>query len=170
MSYELWDKFFNNFDDRDVDKLFKSSLNSHLRIFYSSFPNEKITMKNNNNPWIMSEIKKLCQNKEYLYLLSKNNSDSKLKKYYKSNCKNLTLTIKEAKRNWYNDQILTSNNKNKTIWKIIKTGPNKQNKSGDGICFFKENNENMCHQELADSFNKVFLSIAAKITLNLKKL
>ena len=26
----------------------------------------------------------------------------------------------------------------------------------------------MCHQELADSFNKVFLSIADKITLNLK--
>jgi hypothetical protein len=55
----------------------------------------------------MSEIKKLCQNKEYLYLLNKNNSDSKLKKYYKSYCKNLTLTIKEAKRNWYNNQILT---------------------------------------------------------------
>jgi hypothetical protein len=99
MSYELWDKFFNSVDD--------SSLNSHLRIFYSSFPNEKITMKNNNKPWIMSEIKKLCQNKEYLYLLNKNNSDSKLKKYYKSYFKNLTLTIKEAKRNWYNDQILT---------------------------------------------------------------
>jgi uncharacterized Fe-S cluster protein YjdI len=56
LSYELWDKFFNSVVDRDVDKLFNSSLSSHLRIFYSSFPNEKITMKNN-KPWIMSEIK-----------------------------------------------------------------------------------------------------------------
>jgi hypothetical protein len=84
LSYELWDKFFNSVDDRDLDKLFNSSLNSYLRIFYSSFPNKKITMKNNKKPWIMSEIKKLCQNKEYLYLLSKSNSDSKLKKYYKN--------------------------------------------------------------------------------------
>jgi hypothetical protein len=78
------------------------------------------------------------------------------------------LTIKESKRNWYNNQILTSNNKNKTIWKIIKTEPNKQNKSDHGICFFKENNDSMCHQELADSFHKNFLSIADKITLNFK--
>jgi hypothetical protein len=133
LSCELWDKFFNGVDNRNVDKLFNSSPNSHLRTFYSSFPNEKITMKNNKKPWIMSQIKKLCQNKEYLYLLSKSNSDSKLKKYYKSYCKHLTLTIKEAKRNWYNNQILTSNNKNKTIWKIIKTEPNKQNKSEDFI-------------------------------------
>jgi len=41
VSYELWDTFFNSVDDRDVDKFFNSSLNSDLRIFYSSFPNEK---------------------------------------------------------------------------------------------------------------------------------
>jgi len=100
-------------------------------------------MKNNKKPWIMSQIKKLCQNKEYLYLVSKSNSDSKLKKYYKSYCKHLTLTLKAAKRNWYNNQILTSNNKNKKNLKIIKTELNKQNKSEDGIRFFKENNESV---------------------------
>jgi hypothetical protein len=84
LGYELWDRCFNSVENRDVDKLFNYSLNSHIKIFYSTFPNEKITMKNNKKPWIMSEIKKLCQNKEYLYLLSKSNSDSKLKKYYKS--------------------------------------------------------------------------------------
>ena len=95
-------------------------------------------MKNNKKPWIMSEIKKLCQNKESLYLLSKSNSDSKFKKYYKSYCKNLTLTIKAAKRRWCNNQILTSNNKSKTIWKIIKIEPIKQNKSEDGIFFLRK--------------------------------
>jgi hypothetical protein len=62
LSHELWDKVFDSVYDRDVEKLFNSSLNSHLRIFYCSFLNENITMKNNKKPWITSEIKILCQN------------------------------------------------------------------------------------------------------------
>jgi hypothetical protein len=58
------------------------------------------------------------------------------------------VTLSYLTTHWYNNQILTENNKNKTMWKIIKTEMSKQNKCEDGICCFKGNYESMCHQKL----------------------
>jgi hypothetical protein len=38
LSYESWDNVFGSDNDKDIDTLFNSFLNSYLRLFYSSFP------------------------------------------------------------------------------------------------------------------------------------
>jgi len=68
---------------------------------------------------------------------------------------------------WYNNQILTSNNKENNV-ENYKTEISKQNKCEDGICCFKGNNESMCHQKLLIPLTNFFLSIVDKIYLNLK--
>jgi hypothetical protein len=37
LSYELWDNVFNA-DNKDVDSIFNTFLNTYLQIFYSCFP------------------------------------------------------------------------------------------------------------------------------------
>jgi hypothetical protein len=101
--------------------------------------------------------------------LSKSNNDSKLNKYYVLYCKNLTLTIKETKRKWYNNQTLTTNNKKQTIWEIIETGSNKQNKSEDGICFVRKIMKECAAKKLPIPLTNVSIK-ANTINFNLKRL
>jgi len=57
-----WDQVF---DDDDVNKIFNSFLNTHLGIFYASFPIKKIN-KESNTPWITIGIKTSCIQKTVL--------------------------------------------------------------------------------------------------------
>jgi len=67
----------------DVDSLLNAFLNNYLRIFYTSFPLQKIIERCNNKSWITAGIKISCQYKREFYLLSRVRSDTKLKNYYK---------------------------------------------------------------------------------------
>jgi len=98
----------------DVDSLLNVFLNNYLRIFYTSFPLQKIIERCNNKSWIRAGIKISCHCKRQLYLLSRVSSDTNLKNYYKQYCKILTNVIREAKRCMYHYQIINSNNKMKT--------------------------------------------------------
>jgi len=109
----------------DVDSLFNSFHNTYLRIFYTSFPNKRITKKSTNHTWITTGIKISCKQKKYLYLLTRNNKDANIKNYYKQYCKILTNVIKEAKRSMYNNQITNSANKIKATWNIVKAETNR---------------------------------------------
>jgi hypothetical protein len=66
-------------------------------------------------------IKISTNHKREIYLISKNSKNPKLKQYYQSYCKLLSKVIKEAKILQYNKQILTSHNKIRTIWNIVKS-------------------------------------------------
>ena len=54
LSYENWDSVFM---EEDVNTVFNNFLNTHLRIFNSSFPLQKIYSTRNNNPGITTGIK-----------------------------------------------------------------------------------------------------------------
>ena len=45
LSYESWDSIFDNNEYTDVDSLFNSFHNNYLRLFFTSFPNKRITKK-----------------------------------------------------------------------------------------------------------------------------
>jgi hypothetical protein len=66
-------------------------------------------------------VRILCQRKRDLYLLNMYNTNLKLKRYYKLYFKLLNNVITQAKRTWYNKQILSSNNITNTNWTVIKT-------------------------------------------------
>jgi hypothetical protein len=90
-------------------------------------------------------------------LLSKGSNDINLIKYYKQYCKILARVITEAEMSNYNNQIINSTNKIKTIWNIIKS----------------EKNRLKCHtasklENSLDTFNDHLLSIAGKIMQSIR--
>jgi hypothetical protein len=82
----------------------------------------------------------------HLYLLTKSNNDIKLKHYYKLYCKILNKVIKKAKRSNYNKRNLTSPNKLKTAWVIVKY------ETGQGKDIAKINNHENDSEYLLTTF------------------
>ena len=124
LSCESWDSIFNS---EDVDAMFNSLLNIHLRIFYSSFPLKKVINRNSNdNNWITSGIKISCRHKREFYLICRNSNNLELKIHCLEYCKILSNVIKEAKRIFCDKKIQNSSNKCKTTWDIIKKLTNNQ--------------------------------------------
>ena len=83
-------------------------------------------------------IRTSCKCKRLLYLYSKNNNDTSLKKHYKNYCRILT-------------------NKIKRTWNIIKKETNK----------YKRLNDTINHEDTPEAFNNYFLTISENITKNI---
>jgi hypothetical protein len=86
-----------------------------------------------------------------------------VKIYHKKNCKILTRVIREAKHIHYNKQISKSDNKVRTIWKIVKdeTGKHSTLEENPSI---KVNNSVINSPKLrANLFNTYFLTIVEKL-------
>ena len=71
-------------------------------------------------------IKISINHKRELYLSSRNCKNPKLKEHYKLYCKLLSKVVKEAKILQYRKQILTSYNKTRTTWNIVKSETGKR--------------------------------------------
>jgi hypothetical protein len=153
LSCESCDSIFDNNVCTDVDSLFNSFLNNYLRIFTTSFPNKRITKKSTNNTWITTGIKISCNHKRYLYLLTRSTDDPNLKNH----CKIVAKAIKETKRTIYNNQITNSTNKLKATWNIVNAETNRLHRPATNK-----------HQNSPDIFNTHFLSLADKITHDIR--
>jgi hypothetical protein len=77
----------------------------------------------------------------------------------------LSAVIKEAKKLNYAEKINKSLNKNKTIWDILKLETNKTGKTDKVITLNIEGTPVSNHQEIANEFNKYFLSVAKNINI-----
>jgi len=164
LSCESWDSIF---DSEDVNAMFNSFLNIYLRIFYSSFPLQKVTNCNNNdNNWITLGIKTSRRHKRDLYLISRNSNDEKLKRHYQAYCKILLKVIKEAKKLYYDTKIKKSNNKCRATWEIIKTLTNNHYSHTDIQELMIDNKHLKDQQDIADAFNDYFSSTVDNINKN----
>ena len=108
-------------------------------------------------------IKISIKQKRELYLNSRDSKNPKLKHYYKSYCKILSKIIKEAKRQHYNKQILTSHNKTRTVWNIVKTETGRRIRKEDVSSLTINGELIQSQQVIANSFNDYFLNIAEKL-------
>ena len=161
LSYESWDTIFG---ENNVDKIFNNFHNIVLRIFYSSFPKRTIQVqKKKDCVWMTKGLKTSISHKRELYLISRDSRNPKLKQNYKSYCKALSKVIKEAKILHYNKQILTSHNKTKTVWNIVKTETGKKLRKEE-VASLKINGELIHNQQvISNSFNDYFLNTAEKL-------
>jgi hypothetical protein len=161
LSYETWDAVFST---ENVNDMFNSFLDSYLKLFYSSFPLKRVPITNNkNNNWITLGILTSCKRKRELYLACRDNNNPALTKYYKKYCNILSVVIKKAKKLTYADKIDKSVNKNKAIWDVVKLETNKTRSRDQAITLNIEGTLVRNHQDIADEFNKYFLSIAKNI-------
>jgi hypothetical protein len=71
-SYDTWDTVF---DSSGSDSKFNCFLNTHLRIFYSSFPLMMVKNGTKNKTWMAISIKASCKSKRELYFTSRNTND-----------------------------------------------------------------------------------------------
>jgi hypothetical protein len=98
--------------------------------------------------------------------MRRNSYNPDLKKYYKLYCKILTNVIKEAKRLHYDGKIKKSNNKNKTLWDIIKLETGKKHTSNEMNMLNIKGRLSNNHQDIAEAFNKHIISIPDEINKN----
>jgi len=103
---ETWETIYQ---EHDINNIFNTFLRVYLNIFEVSFPVVYFN-KHNDNAWITEGIRMSCKKKRSLYLLNRNCNNPKLKSYYKHYCLILRKTIREAKRQYYNELIINSEN------------------------------------------------------------
>ena len=101
----------------------------------------------------------------------KGSNDTNLKLQYKRYCKTLTDIIKTAKKMYYDELIFKSKNKTKTTWKIIKKEiRNNCHNFLNDIKSLKINNTIPSNpQEIANTFNDHFSTVADTVIGNIKK-
>ena len=88
-----------------------------------------------------------------------------LKTYYKRYCKILYVVIKEAKKLNYVDKIKKSVIKNKTVWGIVNLETNKTGNTEEINTLKIDGNTISDRQEIANAFNKYFLTVAENINM-----
>jgi hypothetical protein len=160
LSHETWDDIFS---ESDINKMLNNFHNTYLRIFYSCFTEKKIIVNMKESTWMTRSIKISLNHRRELYLNSKHSNDPTLKEFYKLYCKILSRVIKEAKKRQYNKRILTSKNKTKTIWNIVKTETGKKTEK-EGIPLINYNGLLIDNQQAISSiFNNYFSTIAEEI-------
>jgi len=151
------------FEDKGMNILFNSFLNTYLRLFYTSFHLKPPKSRISSREWITPSIKMQCHPRRGLYLLSKNNNDCSIKNCYKTLCKSLSNYITKGKCSYYNKLLCNSNNNISSTWKIVKTETVRTN-TNEGITTVSVNGKLIDNPQLIlDSFNIHFLSVADKI-------
>ena len=166
LSGEQWDNIFGN---DNVNEMFNHFLNTFLRYYYSCFPKKEIKSNNTHNQWITRGIKISCKRKKELFLLCKHSNDLNLKLYYKRYCAVLSKVIFTAKKLHYNNIILNSENKMKSTWKIINEERGKTKRDIDIQSLVLDNNVITDQNQIANTLNTYFLSIADSINSNNNK-
>jgi len=92
---ESWENVF--FPTEEVNSSFNKFLNTFLIIFEASFPYTCLS-NDEDKGWITHGIRKPCQRKRSLYIISKNSDNLMTKLYYKSYCSILKTVIREGKK------------------------------------------------------------------------
>jgi len=101
-------------------------------------------------------IKISISHKRELYWSSRNSKNPKLKEHYKLYCKLLSKVIKETKILQCKKQILTSYNKTRTTWNIVKSKTGGK-KGKEKISLLNINDKLIQNQQTtANSFNDYF--------------
>jgi hypothetical protein len=142
---------------------FKNSLNTYLRVFYSSFPIKKTHYSSHTKAWLTKGIKLSCRNKRKLFLICRNRYYSGLNNYYKQYCKILDDVNKLAKRTYYNDLLIKSTNKTKTTWNILNENINKRPQKHDTSSININGAKKHDSQVIATTFNTYFSTVAQNI-------
>ena len=132
-----WTVFCNN---QDTNSAFEMFHNMVTEVYNVAFPKVKIkSLYYVRKPWLTYGLKKSIKIKNKLYDIMSRKSTVYNETIYKNYRNRLHKLLKNAERNYYNDQILTNRNNIRKTWSIIKTIINK-------IRVTKLNKLNSCYQ------------------------
>lgn len=114
--------FFNSvFDHTDLNSAFNEFLSILTSLIDSSCPVRRSRFGNYvRHHWITSEIRQAASDLKNLHWLLRNSNSPNVKALYSSAKKEYTFLLKATKNTYYKNLLLSSSNKNKTVWKIVK--------------------------------------------------
>ena len=162
LSIVSWEVVFSN---DDINTTFNSFLDIYLKLIHSSFPRKRIKLNLvRSKPWLSRGIKISCEKKKNYYQIQKYSKDTNFNKYYKKYCKILKSTIELSKKKHFDDLILNSCNKTKTVWNIVKTVTNKRNNHNKIVSMKINNNLTNDPELIGDNLNKFFSSTINSLT------
>lgn len=164
LKYMNWTDVYNT---SDINGQYKSFINIVTSTFENCFPLTvtQIKQKCKNKPWITQGIKISCGTKRELYLLSRTSSDVSIVAHYKEYCKILKKVIQKSKQQYYEEQIITSGNKIKTIWDIVKTETGGARKEEEQISLKINDTLVTSACNVANLLNKYFVSVTDNMGL-----
>lgn len=164
LSNETWIEMI---DARDMDDKYRAFSTQLKQYFDISFPlkRKKYKLNNTKNVKLPNEILQLKIETRELYDKTKHLSSSHpLRQYYLQRKDLYRKMIRKAKSNMFQEQLNKSDNKTKTIWKIInKIRPAKILKSQRNI-ILETDGELIEHPlDVANTFNNYFANVGAAI-------
>jgi hypothetical protein len=119
---------------------------------------QHVTPEVKNSCWLTKGLRISCKWKESLHILSRHSNCSIIKTYYTQYCIILRKVIRKAKQNYYNN-LLSVENKSKTIWSIIYNESGKVNNNNNFTpSLFKLDKTNIQTDHAAEAFSQYFLN------------
>lgn len=159
---ETWISVLSENEAEEAFNRFSDTLHYYFDI---SFPFKNQTHRNQKNTptFYTNEIMNL-KNKVSLYAdLSRQYPEFKEAFTYVN--KQYQQVLRKTKQDFYDNQVLASENKNKTMWTIINSNTNRTKKQQD--IKIKECDIVLNDKQAADKFNEHFINIPATVTASL---
>lgn len=153
---EKWHSVFN---EQSVDKKFTVFAETVAYYYHSCFKMVTKTINTNSKEklWLTTGIKiSSIRLKELYNLMTLSVVD---KQYYKNYKSIYRRVIKQAKRLYFDKIIIDSENKSRTIWKIINKNVKRNNRVSEVATIKINNNEISDKKIIADSFNSYFVNL-----------
>lgn len=145
----------------DINKNYDEFIKKIKLLLDTYIPRRKIKLVNNKKTiWMTKGIKKCCYHKRILRKLANRFENESLKTYSKLYSKLLKKIIASEKRKSNIQRLLTSQNKNKAMWGIIKEKTNSlKHRTHENLVLNVQNENVTSPVRVAETFNKHYLNI-----------
>lgn len=157
-----WDEVLTSNNTQEAYNYFDIKMRS---IFNQCFPKIRIKSKGKRNlPWINASLKRCIKQKNKLFSRFTNHRTCRNESIYKRYKKHLELTIRTARKLYYQHE-LTNNKRNlKKTWSVLRQVLNTPNKTRSSISFLSNDDECIADPTLiASKFNDFFTNIGQQI-------
>ena len=162
-------------DEKDPNISFESFLNSLNSLIDEYLPERRVTKKDlstNKKPWISSDIMKMINKREHLFLKFTRAKDETIKQHYHDQHKALRNQIvslsRESKKNYYQKFFSDNANNLRDTWKGIKEIIKiKEKQHFHPTSLYIDNKIINDPNSISNKFNEYFTSIAENLQKNI---
>ncbi len=171
LTYRNYDKFddvsfcndLNNAIERsnvmlctDVNEAWKQWKLVFEKVCNQHAPIKHVRVRNRNNPWVTADIIKLMYKRDYVHGIAVKNNDPHLYAEYCLLRNQVTSSIQESKRSYYESEIKLNENKKGGTWKVLNKLIPSKSKTASCQLNPEELNDYFCSigKKLGDKYDK----------------
>ena len=162
-----WDFVYLSDDIESAYQRFQGVLDQLLN---TNFKKQTYTMNyNNRHPWMTAALRAQIKQKNKLHSLAISSRDDKIMDDYKETKKNLQSALRNSEITYFSNQLDIHRNDMGKSWKVLRNILGKDhNKRKKHHSFFINNNYVTDSLQIANAFNKFFVSIGSLLAKKIK--